>query len=251
MLGAMFAACSGDDDTQDAASSTAADAAAPTTTTSTTEAGGASTPLTAADFAGLGTCVLLPEATAGPFPLDQQFDRRDVTEGYPGHPLRLGLRVLDAKCAAVSGAAVEIWHADASGDYSAFADNGGGKDEAEGTTFLRGTQTANGDGIVEFLTVYPGWYTGRAPHVHLRVHVDDTMVLTSQLYFDESYTEGVYREAVYAPFGAPDTTNESDGLAGDPLSEGTLLAPRAAVTAIGRGTVALLNLGIDPRARAT
>ena len=82
----------------------------------------------------------MPEKTAGPFPLDQQFDRRDVTEDLPGHPIRLGLRVVDKICAAVPGAAVEIWHADATGDYSAFTDNGGGKDEGAGTTFLRGTQ---------------------------------------------------------------------------------------------------------------
>ncbi len=123
---------------------------------------GESTSFTAADFDDLGACQLTPEQTAGPFPLDEQFDRRDITEGSPGTPLRLGFRVVDEACAAIAGAAVEVWHADATGDYSAFTDNGGGKDEAEGTTFLRGTQTAGDDGIVEFATIYPGWYTGRA-----------------------------------------------------------------------------------------
>ena len=147
----------------------------------------AATTLSAADFEGLASCVLLPEKTLGPFPLDQQFDRRDVTEGYEGHPVRLGLRVVDQSCAPVPGAKVEIWHADATGDYSAFIDGGGGKDEAAGTTFLRGTQTANDEGIVEFLTVFPGWYHGRTPHIHLRVRVADTAVLASQMFFDETY----------------------------------------------------------------
>ncbi len=190
----------------------------------------------------------MPDKTAGPFPLDQQFDRRDVTEGLPGHPMRLGLRVVDKTCAAVPGAAVEIWHADATGDYSAFIDNGGGKDAGAGTTFLRGTQTADDNGIVEFLTVYPGWYSGRAVHIHLRVHLADTTVLTSQMFFDADYTAGVYAAAPYAEFGLPDTPNSSDRIAGDPQAEGTLLHTTAGETSLGAGTLGLLNLGIDAAA---
>jgi protocatechuate 3,4-dioxygenase beta subunit len=186
--------------------------------------------------------------TAGPFPLDEQFVRRDITEGYPGHPLRLGLRVIDGSCQAMPGAAVELWHADATGDYSAFADGGGGKDEGPGTTFLRGTQVTGDDGIVEFLTIYPGWYRGRAVHIHLRVHVDDTTILTSQLFFDEDYTASVYAEAPYAENGLPDTTNAQDGIAGDPESEGTLVHLTAAEPTSGAGTLGLLNLGVDPAA---
>jgi protocatechuate 3,4-dioxygenase beta subunit len=187
----------------------------------------------------------MPDKTAGPFPLDQQFDRRDVTEGLPGQPMRLGLRVVDKTCAAVPGAAVEIWHADATGDYSAFIDNGGGKDAGAGTTFLRGTQTADDNGIVEFLTVYPGWYSGRAVHIHLRVHLADTTVLTSQMFFDADYTAGVYAAAPYAEFGPPDTPNSADRIAGDPQAEGTLLHTTAAETSLGTGTLGLLNLAID------
>jgi protocatechuate 3,4-dioxygenase beta subunit len=200
--------------------------------------------LTATEFEGLGTCSLMPEKTAGPFPLDRQLDRSDVTEGNPGHPMRLGLRVVDASCTAIPGAKVEIWHADATGDYSAFTDNGGGKDEGSGSTFMRGTQTADADGIVEFLTVYPGWYSGRAVHIHLRVHLDDGAVLTSQMFFDADYTASVYSGAPYDEFGLPDTSNEADNIAGDTKAEGTLLHTSAGDTAKGAGTLALLNLGI-------
>ena len=193
----------------------------------------------------------MPEKTAGPFPLDEQFDRRDITEGVPGQPMRLGLRVLDESCAPIPGATVEVWHADSSGDYSAFIDNGGGKDDGPGTTFLRGTQTAGDDGIVEFLTVYPGWYSGRAVHIHLRVHLDDATVLTSQMFFDADFTAGVYANAPYAEFGLPDTSNEADGIAGDPAAEGTLVHTSAADTSSGPGTLALLNLAVDPSARST
>ena len=209
------------------------------------------TTLSAADFEGLASCVLLPEKTLGPFPLDQQFDRRDVTEGYDGHPVRLGLRVVDRTCAPVSGAKVEIWHADATGDYSAFVDGGAGKDEAAGTTFLRGTQTSNDEGIVEFLTVFPGWYRGRTPHIHLRVRVGDTAVLASQMFFDETYAKTVYTSGVYAQFGLPDTTNASDNIAGNAAAEGTILVMTAGATSRGDGTLALLNVGIDPAAVST
>jgi protocatechuate 3,4-dioxygenase beta subunit len=221
-------------------------ATAPPTSAAVDTTAAASAALTAASFEGLGTCSLMPEKTAGPFPLDQQFDRRDITEGAPGQPMRLGLRVLDQSCAAVPGAKVEIWHCDSTGDYSAFTDNGGGKDDAAGTTFLRGTQTADDNGIVEFLTVYPGWYHGRAVHIHLRVHLDDATVLTSQMFFDSDYTAGVYAGAPYAEFGLPDTSNQADGIAGNPDSEGTLLHTSAGETSKGAGTVGLLNLGIDP-----
>ena len=210
-----------------------------------TSSGGQVTALTVTDFESAATCRLVPEKTAGPFPLDRQFDRRDITEGLPGQPLRLGMRVVDAHCDPVPNAAVEIWQTDATGDYSAFRDNGGGKDAATGTTFLRGTQAATDDGIVEFATLYPGWYRGRAVHIHLRVHRDGTTVLTSQLFFPDDYTDTVYAAAPYAQFGLPDTRNDEDGIAGDPTTEGTLLTVRAADTGRGAGTLALVNLGIS------
>ncbi|HEY0517907.1 MAG TPA: hypothetical protein VGC84_00330 [Ilumatobacteraceae bacterium] len=229
--------------------SSTASSASPGSTASS-GASAAESAFTAASFDGLGSCSLMPEKTAGPFPLDQQFNRSDITEGYPGQPVRLGLRVLDESCAPVPGATVEIWHADASGDYSAFIDNGGGKDEGPGTTFLRGTQAAGDDGIVEFLTIYPGWYHGRAVHIHVRVHLADATVLTSQMFFDDAYTASVYADPPYAEFGLPDMKNAADSIAGDPASEGTLLHTSAGTTSKGAGTVALLNLTIDPTARS-
>lgn len=204
----------------------------------------ADAPLTVAQFTALGTCGLLPASTAGPFPLDEQFDRRDITEGYPGQPMRLGFRVLDDACEPVPGATVEIWHTDATGDYSAFADGGDGKDEGTGTTFMRGTQRADGDGIVEFLSIYPGWYRGRAVHIHLRVAVDGERVLTGQVYFDDAYTAAVYASHDAYVDGAPDTSTSADRIAGDARADGAVLATVAAPTSAGDGTLALLNLGV-------
>lgn len=201
-------------------------------------------PLGAPDFDRLAICAVLPETPAGPFPTIERLDRRDVTEGYPGHPLRLGLRVVDGGCAAVADARVEIWHTDASGDYSSYVDNGSGKDEGSGTTFMRGSQTTDADGIVEFSTIYPGWYSGRVAHIHVRVHLGDTNVLTTQLYFDDDYTNEVFATPPYAEFGPQDTTWASDGLIGDPTRDGTAITLTPAATELGPGTLGLANIGL-------
>ena len=204
------------------------------------------TTLTSADFDALATCQLQPETTKGPFPLEEQLVRRDITEGYPGHPVRLGLRVVDADCVGVPDLAVEIWHTDATGDYSAFADGGSGKDEAGGTTFCRGTQVTNSDGIVEFLTIWPGWYPGRCVHFHLTVHAGDTEVLTTQLTFDDDATAEVFTtHEAYVEFGLPDTLVEDDFLSRNAVANGTQLAVTSGVdTDLGTGSLALLNLGV-------
>jgi protocatechuate 3,4-dioxygenase beta subunit len=235
----VLAACGGDDR---AAGPGGGAAAAPTASTTTPIR--PPERLGPEDFTGLGVCSLLPEQMAGPFPLDEQLVRRDITEGVPGEPMRLGLRVVDPACEPVAGAAVEVWHCDASGDYSAFLDGGGGKDEGPGTTFLRGTQVSGADGIVEFLTIVPGWYPGRAVHVHLRVRQGDDLVLTSQLYFDPAHLARVRRRAPYRAFGAPDTSNTSDAIAGSPRRDGTLLHTRTVGTSAEPGTLALLNVGV-------
>lgn len=241
----VLAACADDDGGATPSTSTSTSVRPTTSPTSTAATVGDLDALTAADFDGLDICQLLPAQTAGPFGLDEQFDRRDIREGYPGQPMRLGLRVVDQRCTPLPGAAVEVWHCDATGDYSAFLDGGGDKDEGPGTTFLRGTQTAGDDGIVEFLTIVPGWYPGRAVHVHVRVRIGDDVALTSQLYFDDGHLDQVYASAPYAELGPPDTSLGEDRIAGDVVASGLLLRTTSAETAAGRGTLALANLGVD------
>ena len=203
------------------------------------------TAFSAADFDGLATCTLVPEQTEGPFYLVADLLRRDVTEGVAGAPLRLGLRVVDAACVPVPGAIVDIWHADPSGDYSGFVDGGSTDDAGPGTTFLRGTQQAGDDGIVEFATLYPGWYPGRAIHIHVKVWIasgsSPRTVLTTQVYFDEAVTERVLATSPYdAREPAQRTRNEDDAIAGDVAATGLLVA----VTGDVGAQVGLVNLGI-------
>jgi protocatechuate 3,4-dioxygenase beta subunit len=235
------------------AATTTDTASAPANTAITTDASDpaaltSGTPLTtvftAADFAALGTCLVFPELTEGPFPSIEQMERRDITEGMAGHPLRVGIQVVDASCSPVPGARVEIWHCDVDGDYSSYQDGATADDAGEGTTFYRGYQTANADGIVEFLTSYPGWYRGRAVHIHSTIHIDDSTVLATQYLFEDTLNDEIMSQGVYATYGSPDTTNAEDGVTRGVADISTLIMTASEDAEIA-GTRALIVVGVD------
>ena len=163
------------------------------------------------DDAG-ASCTVYPEETEGPYYLDLDMIREDVTEGRPGAALAITLLVRRASdCTPIKDVAVDIWHCDADGVYSGFAGQPGGLDTT-GLTFLRGTQITGADGRVRFVTIYPGWYPGRTTHIHFKVHLTGTLEATSQLYFPEDTTAQVYATAPYDARGPKDTTNLGDGV---------------------------------------
>jgi Dioxygenase len=119
------------------------------------------------DAEAASTCLLTPEVTEGPYWVANRLTRRNITEGKPGVPLVIRFTVLNAKtCKPIRNADVEIWHCDALGNYSAV--NGAS------TRYLRGHQKSNAVGKAEFLTIFPGWYRGRTPHIHMKVSVGAT-----------------------------------------------------------------------------
>ena len=130
-----------------------------------------------ANDSSVATCLLTPEATEGPYWIDNKLTRYDVREGRPGLPLVLQFTIVNAKtCKPIKGADVEIWHADASGEYSGFDGSssggpvglGGGSGPQTKTRYLRGHQRSDALGKASFLTIFPGWYRGRTPHIHRR-----------------------------------------------------------------------------------
>ena len=156
------------------------------------------------------SCTLSPEVTEGPYWIQNGLWRRDITEGQPGRALRVKLRVIRAStCAPMARANVEVWHADAYGDYSGY-DGGGGSQTT--TRYLRGHQRTGSTGWATFDSIYPGWYSGRAPHIHLKVHVGGNTVHTGQLFFPQSVSSLVYSHGVYASRGANDMTNSTDNI---------------------------------------
>jgi protocatechuate 3,4-dioxygenase beta subunit len=178
-------------------------------------------------------CVLTPEQTEGPYYLDGAKERRDITEGRPGTALALALTVVDAaSCKPIGGAAVDVWHCDALGEYSG-VDGGGGM-------FMRGVQRADSRGVARFDTVYPGWYTGRAVHIHVMVHVEGNVVHTGQLYFPESSTDAVYREEPYSSRPGPDVRNAEDAIFASGGRESTLRIARGS----GGSYAGALRMGV-------
>jgi protocatechuate 3,4-dioxygenase beta subunit len=127
--------------------------------------------------------------------------------------LALTIRVVNAAngCAAVPNVNVEIWHVDAAGDYSQY-----GSQTTQ--TFLRGIQTSNASGEVTFTTIYPGWYQGRATHIHVEVSMAGRSVKATHIAFPESINNSVHTSGVYSSRGTNPMSNLSDGIFSDSLS---------------------------------
>ena len=160
-----------------------------------------------------GTCAVSPDETAGPYPSKVSIVRSDIREGRPGVPLNLTVRVVNTRngCAPVTGANVEIWQCDATGSYSEYSSQ-------TTQTYLRGIQTTDASGQVNFTTVYPGWYQGRATHIHIEVKVQSQSVKVTQIAFPEAINNTVYATGVYASRGANPTANLADGIFRDSLA---------------------------------
>jgi protocatechuate 3,4-dioxygenase beta subunit len=161
----------------------------------------------AAVASGAVSCVLTPEQTEGPYYIANEALRRNITEGRPGTPLLLRAFVVNAStCKPIKGAAVDIWHADTGGVYSGFGSG------ASNRTFMRGIQRTNAKGLAFFRTVYPGWYQGRTVHIHVKVHLGGNVLHTGQLYFPDTVTDAVYRQAPYSSRPNRDVRNAGDSI---------------------------------------
>ena len=199
--------------------------------------------------ANLPSCIVSPQQTEGPYFVEEALNRSDIrsdpSDGSikAGVPLRLILRVSQVSagaCTPLQGAVVDIWHCDAEGVYSDVRDRGF---TTVGQKFLRGSQTTNSDGTVEFTTIYPGWYQGRTVHVHFKVRnsIDPQgYKFTSQLYFDDALSDQVYAQAPYNSKGQRDMRNGNDHIYQDGGEQLTLqLTPDKA------GYTGTFNIGLQ------
>jgi protocatechuate 3,4-dioxygenase beta subunit len=196
-------------------------------------------------------CVLTPEVTEGPYYLDLDKIRSDITEGKDGTPLDLKITVVDATgCAPIKDAAIDVWHCDAGGVYSGFSQasaggpgggpGGGTQSTTDDQTFLLGTQVTDANGLGQFQTIYPGWYRGRAVHIHMKVHVGGSVVHTGQLFFDDGLTDQVYQSAQYSSRGTPDVRNSADDIYRSAGAASAVLA----VTPSGQGYAGEITVGV-------
>ena len=169
-------------------------------------------------------CVVRPAQTEGPFFVDGELERSDIRsdarggKSRPGTPLQLRFNVtrVGANCAPLPGAQVHVWHSDAYGQYS---DANVRRASSASLQFLRGYQVTDAAGTAQFLTIYPGWYGGRTPHIHFKIRVPAaagstarSQEFTSQLYFDDAVSDRVYAAAPYTSHGKRDMRNTDDFL---------------------------------------
>ena len=193
--------------------SCAAAATNATDTTDTSSNGGTtSTPTT-----GSATCVLTAALTEGPYFVDELLNRSDIRTDpvtgavSTGIPLALTFnvsRVANSACTPLTGAYLDVWHCDATGTYSDVS--------RSSRKFLRGYQITDANGVAAFTTIYPGWYSGRAVHIHFKLRLfagsTKTYEFTSQFFFDDSLTDSVYTQSPYSSRGSRDLRNTSDGI---------------------------------------
>ena len=187
------------------------------------------------------TCdVVTPEQTEGPFYFDAGQVRSDITDGKPGVPLLVRIRLMSAgSCEPIGDAAVDIWHADAAGHYSGYPRQGRDRVDTSGQTFLRGRQFTDANGLAEFETIYPGWYEGRTVHIHFKAYSDGRSLITSQLYFPDDITARVLSTQPYSARGSGNRTNEDDGIFDNtPQSEALM----GLLTSNGDGYIVLLTV---------
>jgi protocatechuate 3,4-dioxygenase beta subunit len=193
-------------------------------------------------------CVVKPEQTEGPYFIDEKLNRSDIRSDpldgsvKEGVPLQLVFQVSqisNGACTPLSGAIVDIWHCDAEGLYSDVDER---RFNTLGKKFLRGYQTTDANGIAQFVTIYPGWYSGRTVHIHFKIRTDSisqqTREFTSQLYFDDTLTDQIYQQAPY-PAGQQRTLNNQDRISQNGGDQLTLRLTPAAEGYIGTFAIAL------------
>ena len=216
-------------------------------------------------FTGNNSCILTPETTEGPYWVQGELIRSDVTEDQEGVPLHLDIQVIDVNtCEPVPEVYLELWHYNSTGVYSGFVASGNGNSNDSSNidkTFLRGITQADEDGVVKFDTLFPGHYTGRATHIHVMTHTLDATVnanntLTGksvshvgQMFFDQDLISTVDAVAPYSDNTQTLTTNAEDSILAqeasdvDPMIEYVLLGDD-----LSDGIFGWLSFGMDSKA---
>ncbi|AUD05934.1 dioxygenase family protein [Spirosoma pollinicola] len=199
-----------------ACSNTTIDPATTGTNSGTTPSSGSTNGSSASD------CSVTPSETEGPFPtkVPANFIRKDITDGRTGIPMTMNITIKNASasCASLAGAIVDVWHCDKDGYYSEYGGSGMQSVNFQSVDFLRGRQTTDANGLVGFTSIFPGWYAGRAPHIHVHIYnASGKSLLVTQIAFPYDITNTVYTTAQAQGYtkGAQDTKNERDNVFSD------------------------------------
>ncbi len=166
-------------------------------------------------------CMVNPSETEGPFPTHSPADYviKDIKSGKTGVSMLANITIKNKNnsCANLAGAIVDIWHCDADGDYSEYGGSGIQATNYTTVHFLRGRQTTDANGLVSFASIFPGWYSGRAVHIHVHVYnASGKSLLVTQIAFPATVCDSVFTTATsFYKKGKADTTNEKDNVFSD------------------------------------
>lgn len=190
------------------------DSVSPTSTTTTTTTSGTSTS---------GTCSVVPTETEGPFPTHTpaSYVRSDITDGRSGYKMTIKITINNSNnnCSALSSALVDIWHCDAEGNYSEYGNTSMQSTDYTSVHFLRGRQTTDSNGLVTFTSIFPGWYSGRATHIHVHVYNSSgTSLKVTQIAFPEGTGTALATVNGYKKGLTGYTTNSQDNVFSDGYS---------------------------------
>ena len=174
---------------------------------------------------GSGDCELSPSETAGPFPIKTPSDlvRENIIGDRTGVALLITLTIQDQSddCNPLEGVFVDIWHCDAQGDYSEYGGTGMQSANYTSNHFLRGRQTTDANGQASFISIFPGWYNGRAPHIHVEIlNSNGNSIRVTQIAFPKDVCDTVYATSGYK--GTANTLNANDNVFSDSL-DGNML----------------------------
>lgn len=206
----------------------------------------ATTTTTDDDGTGSGTCTVAPTETEGPFPTKNPsaYDRSDITDGRTGYKLTVNITVgqVSKSCAALAGAIVDIWHCDAEGNYSEYGGSGMQSINYTSVHFLRGRQVTDSNGLVTFTTIFPGWYSGRATHIHVHIYnASGTSLKITQIAFPEGTGSAVAAVNGYSKGLSGYTYNANDNVFSDDTA-GIEIATVTGSTASGFSLVKQINV---------
>lgn len=149
-----------------------------------------------ASTTGSDSCIVSPTETEGPFPTHTpgSLVAADIRSDRTGIPLAITIAVKNTNdnCNALANAIVDIWHCDKDGNYSEYGGSGMQSTNYTSVHFLRGRQTTNTNGEVAFTSIFPGWYNGRATHIHVHIYnASGTSLLITQIAFPEGTNSAV------------------------------------------------------------
>lgn len=215
----------------------------------------------------VSSCAIIPEETAGPYPGDGSnynssgianalsqsgIVRSDIRASFgnasavaTGIPLTLTLKLVSttSSCANLAGYAIYLWHCDRNGLYSLYSTG------LTTENYLRGVQATDSNGSVTFLTVFPGCYAGRMPHIHFEIYPSlatasgyGNKIKTSQLSFPLATLAEVYATADYATSAA--NLSGMSFATDNVFSDGTSLQIASVSGTTATGYTAALTVGI-------